>query len=91
MESIIAYLCTPITEGSIAQLVQSICLTSRGSAVRARVLPQKTSHLSEVFLFYCYVGLRPTSKEISPTPWTKESENIIPIIRALQAAGVIGL
>lgn len=26
--------------GSIAQLVQSICLTSRGSAVRARVLPQ---------------------------------------------------
>ncbi len=27
--------------GSIAQLVQSICLTSRGSAVRTRVLPQK--------------------------------------------------
>ena len=26
-------------KGSIAQLVQSICLTSRGSAVRTRVLP----------------------------------------------------
>ena len=38
--------------GSIAQLVQSICLTSRGSAVRTRVLPLKTSDFSEVFLFY---------------------------------------
>ena len=28
--------------GSIAQLVQSICLTSRGSAVRTRVLPLNT-------------------------------------------------
>ena len=28
--------------GSIAQLVQSICLTSRGSAVRTRVLPRNT-------------------------------------------------
>ena len=27
-------------EGSIAQLVQSICLTSRGSAVRIRQRPQ---------------------------------------------------
>jgi hypothetical protein len=34
------YLCTPNKKGSIAQLVQSICLTSRGSAVRSRVLPQ---------------------------------------------------
>ena len=41
------------TEGSIAQLVQSICLTSRGSAVRARVLPQIKPHSNgEVFLFY---------------------------------------
>ena len=28
-------------KGSLAQLVQSICLTSRGSAVRIRQLPQK--------------------------------------------------
>ena len=28
-------------KGTIAQLVQSICLTSRGSAVRTRVLPQE--------------------------------------------------
>jgi hypothetical protein len=34
------YLCSPLNRvGSIAQLVQSICLTSRGSAVRTRVLP----------------------------------------------------
>ena len=38
--------------GSIAQLVQSICLTSRGSAVRARVLPQKPFGIPEGFLFY---------------------------------------
>ena len=35
------YLCSPLN-GSIAQLVQSICLTSRGSAVRTRVLPHNT-------------------------------------------------
>ncbi len=28
-----------INKGSLAQLVQSICLTSRGSAVRTRQLP----------------------------------------------------
>src|SRR5687767_5342427 len=32
----------PKTKGSLAQLVQSICLTSRGSAVRTRQLPQKS-------------------------------------------------
>ena len=31
-------------KGSIAQLVQSICLTSRGSAVRTRVLPHYKGH-----------------------------------------------
>ena len=47
-----SYLCTPNKnpplpkatadkEGSLAQLVQSICLTSRGSAVRTRQLPQQ--------------------------------------------------
>ena len=34
------YLCTRKQKGSLAQLVQSICLTSRGSAVRIRQLPQ---------------------------------------------------
>ena len=33
----------PQTRGSLAQLVQSICLTSRGSAVRIRQLPQRKS------------------------------------------------
>jgi hypothetical protein len=36
-----AYICNPNLGGSLAQLVQSICLTSRGSAVRTRQLPQK--------------------------------------------------
>ena len=31
----------PIKEGSLAQLVQSICLTSRGSGVRTPQLPQR--------------------------------------------------
>ena len=35
-------------------MVQSICLTSRGSAVRARVLPQKPRPIGEVFLFMTY-------------------------------------
>ena len=34
------YLCRPKFQGSLAQLVQSICLTSRGSAVRTRHPPQ---------------------------------------------------
>ena len=49
------YLCNPKSKGnnangSIAQLVQSICLTSRGSAVRSRVLPQKASQLRGFFI-----------------------------------------
>ena len=31
-------------KGRLAQLVQSICLTSRGSAVRIRQRPQKSKH-----------------------------------------------
>ncbi len=43
-----AYLCTRFQEqkvsrnGRLAQLVQSICLTSRGSAVRIRQRPHET-------------------------------------------------
>ncbi len=43
------YLCIAFeTEvyGRLAQLVQSICLTSRGSAVRIRQRPQKVPFLS---------------------------------------------
>jgi len=40
--------------GSIAQLVQSICLTSRGSAVRTRVLPHN-SLKPRKWLFLCSV------------------------------------
>src|SRR5690606_12277292 len=39
--------------GRIAQPVQSICLTSRGSAVRIRVRPQ-ISHLRVAFVFMAY-------------------------------------
>jgi hypothetical protein len=42
----------PKTEGSIAQLVQSICLTSRGSAVRTRVLPHNSLALRGYSILY---------------------------------------
>ena len=56
------YLCSPLiitTIGSIAQLVQSTCLTSRGSQVRTLLLPQKnrsrvkrdSGHSRSVFLW----------------------------------------
>jgi hypothetical protein len=38
------HLHTQITKGRLAQLVQSTCLTSRGSAVRIRHRPQIKSH-----------------------------------------------
>jgi hypothetical protein len=38
-------------KGSLAQLVQSICLTSRGSGVRTPQLPLKSLRNSEAFLF----------------------------------------
>ena len=47
--------------GSIAQLVQSVCLTSRGSGVRLPLLPlRKHFGISEV-LFFVFVrhGLHP--------------------------------
>ena len=46
--------------GSLAQLVQSICLTSRGSAVRIRQLPQRiTIRLTTDFhqSFFLFLGL----------------------------------
>ena len=40
--------------GRLAQLVQSICLTSRGSAVRIRQRPpKKTSSLQAIADFFC--------------------------------------
>ncbi len=44
------YLCSPL--GRIAQLVQSICLTSRGSAVRIRVRPHPKLHSKEWSFFH---------------------------------------
>ena len=45
--------------GRLAQLVQSICLTSRGSAVRIRQLPHhKLSDFSDSFFCFLYVSLR---------------------------------
>src|SRR4029079_6003668 len=47
------YLCPP-QKGSLAQLVQSICLTSRGSAVRSRQLPQSPPGSEDFSLMsYC--------------------------------------
>ena len=37
--------------GSIAQLVQSVCLTSRGSGVRLPLLPRKKAHRDSEVLF----------------------------------------
>ena len=41
--------------GSLAQLVQSVCLTSRGSGVRLPQLPQKVNFHSWPFSFYSTV------------------------------------
>ena len=43
----------PSKKGSLAQLVQSICLTSRGSAVRTRQLPHNTKKVSKNEAFFC--------------------------------------
>ena len=46
---------TEVMKGRLAQLVQSICLTSRGSAVRIRQRPLKKKDLQVIvslFLFY---------------------------------------
>ena len=40
--------------GRLAQLVQSICLTSRGSAVRIRQLPPKSTFYQKYFFFISY-------------------------------------
>ena len=42
-----------ISEGSIAQLVQSVCLTSRGSGVRLPLLPQRNKKpVNQAFIIY---------------------------------------
>ena len=46
------YLCNPKTLGSLAQLVQSVCLTSRGSGVRLPQLPQKEVIRQRVASFF---------------------------------------
>src|SRR5690606_40468714 len=54
----INYLCNPsnnliilvVKLGSVAQLVQSISFTPRGSAVRIRALPQKKTLLNIIFM-----------------------------------------
>ena len=46
---------TEVMKGRLAQLVQSICLTSRGSAVRIRQRPLKkrlTSNCKSFFILY---------------------------------------
>ena len=41
--------------GRLAQLVQSICLTSRGSAVRTRQRPHQRSHFYEAFFLFSHI------------------------------------
>ena len=53
--------------GSLAQLVQSICLTSRGSGVRIPQLPQETSKKFEVFFVSIGSGFSCNSTESTPT------------------------
>ena len=52
-------------KGSLAQLVQSICLTSRGSAVRTRVLPLNTDK--------GFIDLKPLSIFNAPTHFRHKS------------------
>ena len=61
----LSYICNPVSEipvgiqlGSIAQLVQSVCLTSRGSGVRLPLLPLEENDLIQVILFFCIMMLR---------------------------------
>ena len=53
-----SYLCIAFETrdfGRLAQLVQSICLTSRGSAVRIRQRPPKVLSLAFARLFLCFI------------------------------------
>ena len=52
----------PLLKGSLAQLVQSICLTSRGSGVRIPQLPQKKSHSLEWLFYYTCIHTAPKLK-----------------------------
>ena len=56
--------------GSIAQLVQSVCLTSRGSGVRLPLLPQKNEKafsLSRSFSMYAVsTNPRPVGGRLAP-------------------------
>jgi hypothetical protein len=44
------------TKGRLAQLVQSTCLTSRGSLVRTQYLPPKKKPFRDSERLFCYYG-----------------------------------
>ena len=51
--------------GSIAQLVQSVCLTSRGSGVRLPLLPRRKHFgVSEVLFLFVRHGLHPFHRHV---------------------------
>ena len=52
--------------GSLAQLVQSVCLTSRGSGVRLPQLPQKRMTESVILFYLCFVRPTPISPDKTP-------------------------
>ena len=61
--------------GSLAQLVQSVCLTSRGSGVRLPQLPQereddKMSPSLFIISFYRLAGRSRATMYLSPKIWT---------------------
>ena len=46
----------PLKKGSLAQLVQSTCLTSRGSQVRTLLLPPKSRNFPGLFFFIIHIN-----------------------------------
>ena len=85
------YICTPdcigADKGSIAQLVQSICLTSRGSAVRTRVLPQTTVQvLLDRCCFYTIIFFWSASFELSSATVLLFAPRFAPSSQTLSAA-----
>ena len=74
------------TFGSLAQLVQSICLTSRGSAVRIRQLPlSKTRDWNFRSLFFCCMWYE---NKFSPPSTKKQLASQLSRLCSLEIGGV---
>src|SRR4030095_7036989 len=69
------YLGTP-QKGSLAQLVQSICLTSRGSAVRSRQLPQNKRPVIRPFSFSYFLHFALRAEEVFVLTFNSENTDV---------------